>query len=191
MSADILMSLPEACGERGCPVGWHVHHVWAYDDGTYSICDSDGNHDDLDPSDLPTDDEYKTAWHEYHQHVASTGEDPLNEFFIPRVIKRRQKWRVRIVPSISGPLAASFRRGGRWIARDRLTADVVSYLNLDEKRRRLRDFARWEDLATAGVPMTPAGWHDFTLEVSVPRSPRALARDLRRAARKAMEGNKP
>lgn len=182
--ADILMSLPEACGERDCAVGWHIRHIWVYADGTYSQCDADGNHDDIDADDVPSVEEHAAAWLEYSRHVAATGEDPLCEFYVARTRKRREAWRVQIVNSIVGPIAARFTRGRRDVPRDSLPEHIVGYLNLDSARRRLRDFAAWPDLEAAGVALSRNGWHAFHLDVDTPRRADLVARELKRAARK-------
>ena len=182
--SDILMSLPEACGDRSCPVGWHIWHIWTHDDGSYSICDADGNHDDIDADDIPSADEHAAAWLDYSRHVAATGEDPLCEFYVARTRKRREAWRVQIGNSIVGPIAARFMRGRREVSRDNLPQHVVAYLNLDAARRRLADFETWPDLAAAGVVMSRNGWHAFHLNVETPRRADIVARELKRAARK-------
>lgn len=181
--ADILMSLPEVCGERDCAVGWHIRHIWTYEDGTYSQCDADGNHDDIDAADVPSMAEHKAAWIEYARHVAATGEDPLREYTgVPRTRKRREAWRVQIANSILGPLAARIMRGRREVSRDSLPEHVVGYLNLDAARRRLQDFATWADLEAAGVAMSRNGWHAFKLDVDVPRRADIVARELKLVA---------
>lgn len=181
---DIIMSLPESCGERSCQVGWHIRHIWAYADGSYSSCDADGNHYDMDPDDVPSAAEHAAAWLEYSRHVAETGTDPLHEFLVSRVSRRREAWSVRIVNSITGPRVSNIRRGNREIERDNLPAHVVSYLNLDATRRRLQDFATWAELQAAGVVVSRTGWHKFSLDVDVPRRADIVARELKRAARK-------
>lgn len=74
---DIYTSIPEACDDKDCPVQYHIAHYWAYDDGTWSVCDSDGNHDDIDGP--PTAEEERAAWRDYWHYVLRTGTDPVGE----------------------------------------------------------------------------------------------------------------
>jgi hypothetical protein len=78
---DIVCSCPYYCDD--CDK-WHITHYWAYDDGTYSECDSDGNHDGCDEEDVPTFEECDDAWCDYSKHVLETGEDELSAFTIYR-----------------------------------------------------------------------------------------------------------
>jgi hypothetical protein len=68
---DILMTIPSWCDD--CET-WHQEHIWAYDDGSYSSSDSDGNHDPLDAEDVPSQEEHDSLWREYSQC----------EFFTPK-----------------------------------------------------------------------------------------------------------
>lgn len=180
---DIIMSLPEACGERGCPVGWHIRHIWAYADGSYSTCDADGNHDDISAEDVPSIEEHTQAWLDYARHVAATGTDPLHEYTgVPRTRMRREAWRVQLVNSITGPRVASIRRNGRAVSLQNLPEYVVSYLHLDATCRRLQDFSSWAELVAAGVAVSARGWHAFDLDRHVPRSQKVVARELKAVA---------
>jgi hypothetical protein len=76
---DIVCSCPYYCDD--CDK-FHITHYWAYDDGTYTECDSDGNHDGCDAEDVPSYEETDEAWYRYSRHVLETGEDELSEFTV-------------------------------------------------------------------------------------------------------------
>ena len=79
MANDKVFSLAEYCDD--CD-SWHVAHYWIHNDGTYTVADSDGNHDDIGEKDLPTDGEHDTSWYEYAKWVKKTGNDVLGEYCV-------------------------------------------------------------------------------------------------------------
>jgi hypothetical protein len=178
---DIYMSIPYACGESDCPAQWHIMHVWHYDDGTWSQCDADGNHDPIDESDVPTLAEHDAAWLDYARHVAATGTDPLGNYYVRRTVKRREAWRFAFARSIAGAVLLRARRGGRDVSPCDLPAHVRVYLALADNGRTLA--VSVDELKAANVPVN-GRWHRATLEHETPRPAARVAAELRRAARR-------
>ena len=183
---DIICTIPWHCGDKNCSVQWHLRHFWTYDDGTYSECDSDGNHDDIDAEDIPSADDQRRAWREYSAHVAETGEDPLGEFTIKRHIVRRETWRFKIVPSILGAVVTQAQRARKFYWPRELPDHVRQYLNLRPGNHALQDFPTWQSFIETFPDHKPGKWFYATLEHKVPRKPEIVARELRAGARKAL-----
>ena len=179
--ADIYMSLPEACGESDCPVGWHIRHIWTYADGTWSESDADGNHDSLDKEDVPTVEQHDAAWLDYARYVAAAGSDPLNNYYIRRTVKRREAWRFRLRRSIVGAVLVQAARSRKEVRFYQIPNHVRRYLNLQGTTRTLGDSV--DDLTTAGVPLD-CRWYRATIEHETPRPAARVAAELRRAARR-------
>jgi hypothetical protein len=192
----IICTMPECCGEKDCPVGWHLAHYWRYDDGTYSVCDSDGNHDDCDESDIPTDSEYSAAWLDYSRHVADTGCDPLGEFHgIPRATKRKERYTAAFRPSILGGKLVAVRRGGKVMPLRDLPQRVIDYLDCERmpgEAGNLRFRGGWQELTSLDCVKLYRGTArvTFTLDHEEPRPAAAVEADLRRAARRHLREKK-
>ena len=182
---DIIMQVPSYCDD--CET-WHQEFVWVYDDGTYTICDTDGNHEPLDASEVPTGEENDKAWHDYRAWVLETGQDPLGEFMVKHSIKTKERWQFRITKTLVGPRLIDARRGKQRypLYVDRLPEHVKSFLNLDASGK-LGDFATWDELI-AVLPDIKAGrWFVAHIEHDAPRQETVIARDLRKAARRALK----
>jgi len=89
MTSDIVMELPSWCDD--CET-WHQEFIWAHADGTYSSCDSDGDHEPIDEADIPSWEEHERLWREYTEWVLERGEDPLGNFFVRYSIKVKERW---------------------------------------------------------------------------------------------------
>ena len=195
---DIICTVPWTCGfDDECPVGWHLTHYWMNDDGSYSSCDEDGNHEPCSEADLPDSEEYDRAWREYAAYVAETGLDPLGEFSVKRTVRVRERWDAVIAPIIGGVIARKIRHAGRlYTNADDLPDHARLWFNINpgDHRMRLRDF----DGAGLGMPelqrvcpdVRPGCWTTFYIERDKPRSSAAVARELRAAARKR-KGSRP
>jgi hypothetical protein len=187
MADDIMFSVPEACGDNDCPVGWHIAHYWCYDDGTYSVCDSDGDHDGVDEADLPTTAQYDAAWQGYYRHVVETGQDPLGEFSVRRERKVREAWRVKLHRSILGLIAERvWRLDQDFGSSDPLPAHVAEYLTIRKTAGMgLNIVDADEDTSkqlTGGKPQ-----RTLKFSCAVPRDPEEVCRELKAAARKAIK----
>jgi hypothetical protein len=193
---DIICTVPEACGESDCPVGWHLAHYWQYDDGTFSVCDSDGNHDDCDESDVPTADEQSAAWLDYSRHVAATGCDPLGEFAsVPRMTKRKERYTASFRKSIIGAALVAVRRAGKVVPLRDLPQRVIEYLDaerLNGAAGNLRFRDGWDKLIGLDCVKLYRGTArvTFTLDAEEPRPAAAVDSDLRRAARRRLRKSK-
>jgi|14BtaG_2_1085337.scaffolds.fasta_scaffold24439_1 hypothetical protein len=70
-------------------------HLWAYADGTYTIGDDEGNHEDADEEDVEKFLRLLPQRHKaYDAYVAETGEDPCELYFVAR--KREVAQRVEL-----------------------------------------------------------------------------------------------
>lgn len=192
---DIICTVPEACGENDCPVGWHLAHYWANDDGTYSVCDSDGNHDDCDEGDVPSCEQQEAAWLDYSRHVAATGCDPLGEFNVPRATKRKERYTAAFRLSILGASLVAVRRAGKVVPLRDLPQRVVDYLcveRLNGAAGSLRYGGGWQELiGLDGVKVYRGTARvTFTLNGEEPRPAAAVEADLRRAARRHLRKKK-
>lgn len=184
----IIYTIPEECGNRACRAQWHLRHIWKYDDGTFSECDSDGNHDALDAADIPSYNEVCRAWLEYSKYVVQTGEDPLHEFRVARDVTRREAWRVKIAPSICRPVILYGQRAGRFFWARELPEHVRNYFNLNG-RHMLADFSTWQEFVEAFPKYKPGTWFCVTVERKVPRRRETIVRELRRAAKAHLRAN--
>jgi hypothetical protein len=179
---NILFSIPSWCDD--CET-WHQEHIWAYDDGSYSSSDSDGNHDPLDAEDVPSQEEHDRLWHEYSQWVLDRGEDPLGNFNVRHVTEVNERWQFKLTKTLVGPRLIDARRAGRTYAQADLPEHVKSFLNLDSSGK-LGDFATWDELI-AVLPDIKAGkWFTAHIEYDKPRSSAVIARDLRKVARRSL-----
>lgn len=188
---DIICTVPEACGESDCPAGWHLAHYWIYDDGTYSVCDSGGNHDPCDADDVPTTEEHDRLWREYHAHVARTGDDQVGEFGVPRETKRKERYTAAFRKSICGAVLARVTRGGKEVPRRDLPQHVIDYLCVDRQpgAAGLMTFSGgWDALLALDCVTLHRGTArvTFTVEAKTPRPAAVIARELRKAARLAL-----
>lgn len=192
---DIICTVPQACGEKDCPVGWHLAHYWAYDDGTYSVCDSDGNHEDCDADDVPSIEEHEAAWLDYSRHVAATGCDPLGEFNVPRVAKRKERYTAAFRLSILGAHLIAVRRGGKVVPLRDLPQRVTDYLEVERlngSAGNLRFRGGWDALLAIPEVKLYRGTARvaFTLDHEEQRAEAAVEADLRRAARRHLRKKK-
>jgi len=213
--SDIIAEVPWHCGDRDCPVGWHKANYWVQEDGEFTI-DSygDGDHETVDESDVPHGEEYSSAWEQYREHVAETGEDPLGEYRVKSSFKRKARYTLQFRDSIGSAILCRWKRGrGEWTPATP-PAEVIAYMLLDDwppnpntgNRRPIKDsvpqpdgtlkrihyrLKELVDLARADesvLKVTKVGpFHNIhlTLEEDIPRKPSAIARELRRRARAA------
>jgi hypothetical protein len=176
---DIIMQIPNWCDD--CET-WHQEFIWAYDDGSYSVCDSDGDHEPLEEADLPSQEEHDRLWREYRQWVLDRGEDPLGEFYVRHSTKVKERWQFKFTKTLLGPRLTDARRAGRTYPQAELPEHVRSFLALDAGGK-LGDFATWEEL-TEVLPAVKAGkWMTAQVEYDRPRSEAIIARELRKIAR--------
>ena len=186
---EIICTVPYACGDKDCPVGWHLAHYCAYDDGTCGVCDSDGNHDDCEQGDVPTCEQYEAAWLDYSRHVAATGCDPLREFNVPRTTKRKGRYTAAFRKSILGASLVAVRRAGKVVPLRDLPQRLIDYIDaerLNGAAGNLRYRGGWDKLVGLDCVTVYRGTArvTFTLDHEEPRGEAAVETDLRRAARR-------
>ena len=111
--SDIISTVPWHCGDRDCPVGWHVGNYWIDADGEYTWdAYSDGDHDVVDESDVPGYKEEDAAWLAYWTDVLETGEDVLEQIH-GRTVHEERVWQILVSKSIIGPVLSGVRRAHR------------------------------------------------------------------------------
>lgn len=185
---DIICTVPEACDDKDCPAAWHLSHYWVYDDGTYSVCDSDGNHDPCDEDDVPSWEQVEAAWLEYSRHVAATGCDPLGEFMVARTTKRKERYTAAFRKGIAGPVLIKLTRGGKSVPVHEIPGRVAEFLMIKRTNNpNCNTFdGDWETLAACDGVKVYRGVAriTFTIEHGEPRGDAAVSADLRRAARR-------
>jgi hypothetical protein len=85
MAADIILSMPWQCGDSDCdaPGTWHKGTYWIDDtaDTGYTHDEfTDGDHEEVEESDLPSAEDEIRAWAEYRLWALDNQADPLGEF---------------------------------------------------------------------------------------------------------------
>jgi hypothetical protein len=184
MNEDIIATVPHACGDKDCSVGWHLEHYWIYSDGTYSVCDADGNHDDCDADDAPSPDEVSRRWLDYSRHVAETGADPLAEFTVKRTVTRKESWRFDFGPSILGTVVNRAKRGRKTVDPRYLPEHVREYLTITKaSHSSMESFPTWASFCETFPDYKPGRWFSASIECKTERSAETVTRELRRAAR--------
>jgi hypothetical protein len=128
--SDIFMTLPWNCGERNCPVGWHLSNYWISDDGYTVDQYGDGDHESVDADDLPSSKEHEDAWRSYWQHVADTGEDPLGELGlrVKEYTVSTPLWRIQLQKGITEVVLVAASRNGRRCTPSSLPPEVMDYM---------------------------------------------------------------
>ena len=168
---------------------WARANYWIYTSGkraTYSVDDfSDGDHETCSKRDLPTPEEEHQSWLDYSQFVLETGTDPLLEFVVKHETVRKERWQFKFSPSLVGPVLFAARHAGRAYLVRELPAHVLAFLNLKTKGApRLQDFKTSQEFTDAGLKF--GRWHTDHVESKTARDPEAIARDLRRLARRRL-----
>ena len=127
----------------------------------------------------------------YYQDVVETGEDPLNEFYIKRSVKRRERWTFQFANSILGMLLVKARRNGSVFAPKDLPKHVREYAGVTRVVRRGPAAGCARVHWTKGdVVLSRNGRRTETIEREVPRDPARVARDLKAAARRNLAREK-
>lgn len=175
---DIIMHIPSYCDD--CET-WHQEFIWAYDDGTYSICDSDGDHEPLDAEEVPSQEEHNRLWQQYSHWVVEHGEDPLGNFMVRHVAKVKERWQFKLIKTLVGPRLIEARRSGHAYAQADLPEHVRSFLNLDSSGK-LCDFSTWDELIEVLPDIKPSRWFISHIEYDKPRPETVISSELRKAA---------
>ena len=129
-----LFSKAWSCGESDCESGWHEATYWMNITGkkeSYSVDSySDGDHEDCDQVDLPTNEQVKASWEEYAADCLITGKDPLGQYRVKSKKTTNHQWQVKFGISILGIKCLGLRRRGRgrWISPNKIPQDVAEYL---------------------------------------------------------------
>jgi len=85
MTNDILLSMPWQCGDSDCTAlgTWHTGTYWADDTAdtgyTYDKF-TDGDHEEVEASDLPSAEDEVRMWAKYRLWALDNQADPLDEF---------------------------------------------------------------------------------------------------------------
>lgn len=182
---DIIESVAWCCGGKDCQVQWHQANYWSHADGTYTVDNyADGDHDEVEEADLPTPEEARQSWLDYARHVADTGKDPLHNYTVPRTFKQHERWAFHLASSLGGTVVfVKAKHAGHTISDPALLPDYIkSYLGVkDAGNPRVLDGVTVQDCDRYGVAL--GKWHSDLIKREVPRSPDAIKKDLRAAAR--------
>ncbi len=218
---DPVFVLPWRCDDRGCTEQWHKGTYWITlerftlalggtpperkpERYTYDAY-SDGDHEGVDPEDVPTLEAVEQAWREYHEDCAATGKDPLEEYIIPRYHERNVTWQVIFQVSVLGVVLQQVRRQGRgpWQPHGAASIALTRYLDVVSEGSRflfnayaceqpVATMDRLRRLAESDPDVTvhkTESMNRLKLTVKVtekpPRKPSAVTRDIKRVARKA------
>lgn len=147
MAQDIIFELAWQCGDEppecGSPGGWHKANYWVDEtaDTGFTVDNySDGDHDSIEESDLPTPEDVARSWVEYNQWVAENGQDPLHQFYVPKeVTTQKRTYTVTLAPSILGPVILRLRRNHRNVGLD----EIARVKELREYLMAEQHFGRW------------------------------------------------
>jgi hypothetical protein len=120
---------------------WNTTSYWVHDDGTFSRDEySDGDHEEIDPADMPFYSEVEENWRAYNSYVAKTGEDPLNNFLGLQDTKTRSvNWQVKFRNSILGAVLVGARKNSRGPWSIEIPQELADYLLLVREN----DFQAW------------------------------------------------
>jgi hypothetical protein len=169
---------------------WFKRSYWSYpEDRTFSVDEySDGDHEDADAEDLPSYEEVDRNWYEYHQYVAETGEDPLDEFFVKRHRTVKQVWYVAFANGISGTGVQRIKHGKRYYAAYEVPQHVKDYLMVVETPNmlQLKMDMPWKELVEVLGGEPGQKLHRFAIEHKVPVSEAKVKRELLKLARNAI-----
>jgi hypothetical protein len=186
---DIYQSTPWSCGERDCPVGWHLANYWTSEDGYTVDRYGDGDHEDIDFDDIPTSDEHEQAWRSYFQHVVDTGEDPLSELPVKAFTTATYSWRLQLHKGINGVVICLASRNQRRLPPASLPREVLEYMHATVgPMNSVTVLIPWDELITFPEVTLNKRFPSicavarFTLPVSRPRPASAIQRELRQAA---------
>ena len=154
---DTIMEMPYNCGEKDCPVGWHKtsYHI-RMDGAGYTVCDEDGDHEDIDEEELPSWDEYDQGMESVLQGRCMVGNRSVGPVLgiamasicLPPTYKAKRRYKVEIRNSIGGVMVCRWKPGRKQWESGHLPRSVAEYLGCykyDEKfnmiygRRPLKD----------------------------------------------------
>lgn len=140
--------------------------------------------------------ENDTAWSAYASYVAETGVDPLGNFTVPRSYVTEEVWQFKALSTIPGLLFQGVRRGGRgpWLTGSDVPSHVRFFLSLRMvgNEEYVANFTTPADAKAraGGIVWQRAGSCQvkgtFTLTRKKDRTPAALSRDLKKAARSCL-----
>lgn len=193
----ILTSMPWHCGDRSCPVGWHLGNYWLNEDddevaeGLPYTYDEFGDGDHSPVESIPTCEEYDKAVRDYEQHVAAEGKDPIGWFVAGKATRKiTTKWQVTFGEStsvVSGTFVIGARINGRgpWLKPDALPEHLSTFL-LMEPKGPMPEFQSLAHLREEAVEVTWQAGHPakglIKIEHTVQRKPSAVQRELVAAA---------
>jgi len=195
--SDILSTVPWCCEERDCPNQWHKSTYWCDDDGTYS-CDrfTDGDHENVQQDDMPSLEEEVNAWKDYARYVLKTSADPLYEYSVKHTRSVKESYYAQVRRSIAGPRLVLLRRGRTEVPFDEIPQHVLDWLHIPSPSptaSRPLFFINMDWDLFIECPRVHV-WKNnngvaavrFFLNREIPRSPTAVAADLRKAAQRSL-----
>ena len=93
---------------------------------------SDGDHEDIEESDLPSSEDVEKAWKLYADICHADGTDPLNEYNVSKTKTSKHTWQAQFRVSLLGIICIGLRRRGRgkWLSPNDVPSEVIDYLDL-------------------------------------------------------------
>lgn len=179
-----LITMPWVDNDKGH--SWWTQTTYSIDeDGTYSDEDGDG----IDAAAVPTYEEAQDAWRAYYVTCKVHGTDELQQFPVRREIERKERWQFVFRKTIAGVAVNAVRRAGVYYAMWDVPEHVARYIHLNRGGTSANT-----DLTVAVMEESNIAfdrWVTLHITHKTPRAPAALARDIRKAANKALKETKP
>ncbi len=199
---EIIAELPWCCGEKDCPVQWHLSYFWLNDDGEYTLASyGDGDHDGCREQDVPDADEIAKAWDDYARDVVSTGNDPLGNYSVKYDRKERQAWWFWFESSPLGTVVTRAKRAGRECELTEIPERVCTFLGVDidlidhYPDRHPAVMPDGYGMGMGAVALHETGlsygkWNRIVIEITVDRDAELVTRELRRLARRHLKATR-
>lgn len=211
--SDIICSRAWYDEDYDGPDGWNIEHLWAYSDGTYTTCDSDGNHESFESEfeGEALEDEVSSyckdaeqSWIDYAQDCAQTGEDPLGQFNVRQTVNKKENWVIWFTDWIGreehGYAVIDGRHGsvkpGRTDIKSphQFSKEVAEYLQLKKVGDRycmegvtLEDIRNSVGYVSNAQSVDGKRYMKLQITYDKPRNARDVAKDVKAAAKKSLE----
>lgn len=176
-------------------IKWMRKHLWCYIRNgkvSYSVCDDDGDHCRFDGRSVGRFmREAAESWVAYGKWAAETGLDPLQNYLVEREIKRTESWSVVLASWIGASthglaILSARRKGGKAVNLEQLPKPAAEFMGMEKAGTRYcaAGINKIEDVQYAKVTKKRGThyWVSFEVEFREPRSPEAIAADIRRIA---------
>lgn len=199
---DELMWSPYYCDDCNT---WHENYTGLEIDNGEILdvnCDTDGNWDREGTGEKATEENYERlnrelmaqtdkAVKEYLQHCAESGDDPLHNFFVPRTVKRKERWNAKITPWLGlakyGFAVTECWRGKQWFSPGEVPKHISEFLGLQKVGDRfcMEGITSFDQMVNADK-VNPTAIR-FTVENETPRPDKVVQREIKAIAKRNLE----